>query len=94
MFEGTEERKFRDVLDGLANTIMAVESSREAAVPWTKPVDLEFDLSNLLEKTGNAHQGGFHVLMADGAVIFIANAVDPNLFKSLLTRTGKEPIRK
>ncbi len=44
--------------------VRAVESSREATVPWTQPADLEFDLSNLLAKTGDVHQGGFHVLMA------------------------------
>jgi hypothetical protein len=92
MFEDTGERKFRDVLDGLSNTIMAVESSREAAVPWTKPADLEFDLSNLLAKTGDAHQGGFHVLMADGAVVFLTNSIDQELLKRLLTRAGKEAI--
>jgi hypothetical protein len=92
MFEETGERRFRDILDGTANTIMAVESSREAAVPWTKPSDLEFDMSNLLAKTGDVHQGGFHVLLADGAVFFVTKSIDMELLKSLLTRAGKETI--
>lgn len=92
MFEQKGVRRFRDTLDGLANTIMAVESSREAAVPWTKPADLQFDMTDLLAKTGNAHQGGFHVLLADGAVVFITNSIDRELFKALLTRAGKERI--
>ena len=92
LFEETGERKFRDVLDGLSATIMAVESSHEAAVPWSKPADMEFDMSDLLAKTGDVHQGGFHVLMADGAVIFLTNTIDPELLRSLLTRAGKELI--
>lgn len=92
MFEENGERKFRDVLDGLSNTIMVVESSRDAAVPWTQPADLEFDLDNPLVKTGDSHQGGFHVTMADGAVVFLTNSIDLGLLKALLTRAGAEPI--
>lgn len=92
MFEETGERRFRDVLDGLSNTIMAVESSRDAAVPWTQPADLEFEMTDLLGKTGNTHQGGFHVLMGDGAVIFLTNSIELGLFTALLTRNGKEEI--
>lgn len=92
LFEEIGERKFRDILDGLSNTIMVVETSRDAAVPWTKPADHEFDLSNPLAKTGDSHQGGFHVLMADGAVVFITNSIDQNLLRALLTRAGGETI--
>jgi prepilin-type processing-associated H-X9-DG protein len=92
LFEETGERKFRDILDGTSNTIMAVESSREAAVPWTKPADLEFELSDPLAKTGDAHQGGFHVLMADGAVLFMTNSIDLDMFRAMLTRDGRETI--
>ncbi|WP_372899151.1 DUF1559 domain-containing protein, partial [Stieleria sp.] len=66
--------------------------SREAAVPWTKPVDMEFDLADPLAKTGGNRPGGFHVLMGDGAVRFIANSIDPETFKKLLTSAGAEPI--
>lgn len=92
LFEQTGQTTFRDVLDGLANTIMAIECSSQAAVPWTKPADLEVDLANPLAKTGDNRPGGFHVLMADGAVRFIANSIDPETFKKLLTRDGAEPV--
>jgi hypothetical protein len=71
---------------------MVVESSMDAAVPWTKPADLEIDMVDPLAKTGNVHQGGFHVVMADGAVIFLTNSIDLELFRALLTRAGKEVI--
>ena len=92
LFEETGTRKFRDVLDGLSNTIMGIESSRDAAVPWTKPADLEIDMSDPLAKTGDTHPGGFNVMMGDGAVIFLTNSIDPDLFRALLTRAGKETI--
>ena len=92
MFEESGERKFRDVMDGTSNTIMVVESSMDAAVPWTKPADLEIDMAAPLARTGNVHQGGFHVVMADGAVIFLTNSIDLELFRALLTRAGKEII--
>lgn len=92
MFPESGERRFREILDGLSNTIMAVETSRESAVPWTKPEDIEIDLTRPLVDMGDTHPGGFHVMMADGAVVFIAQTIDPELFKSLLTRAGKEAI--
>ena len=92
MFEESGERKFRDVMDGTSNTIMVVESSMDAAVPWTKPADLEIDMAAPLARTGNFHQGGFHVVMASGAVIFLTTSIDLELFRALLTRAGKEII--
>lgn len=94
MFEDAGGRKFRDVLDGLSNTIMAVETSRDAAVPWTRPDDWEVDMLNPLSNTGDSHPGGFHVLMSDGAVIFITKSIDLDLFKALLTRAGNEVIEE
>ena len=31
-------------------------------------------------------------VMADGAVIFISNQIDPDLFKGMLTRSGRETL--
>ncbi len=92
MFHDSGPTAFRDVRDGLSNTIMVIESSPEAAVPWTKPVDMEFDLDDPLAKLGGNRPGGFHVLMGDAAVRFIADSIDPETFKKLLTRNGAEPI--
>lgn len=92
IFEETGETRMRDILDGTSNTIMVVESSVPAAVPWTQPADLEFDLDDPLAKTGGTHPGGFNVLFADGSVHFIANTIDLNVFRALLTRNGQEAV--
>ena len=81
MFQETGERRFRDVIDGLSNTIMAVESSRADAVPWTKPQDLEIELVNPLAKNPNMDCTGV-----------IAKTIDLDLFRALLTPAGKEVI--
>ncbi len=93
MFPDKGQRKFRDVLDGLSNTIMVVEASRNEMVPWTKPDDLQLDLSNPLPQLGNTHQGGFHVLLGDGAVKFVASSIDLELLRALFTYQGKEVVR-
>lgn len=92
LFHDTGTPRFREVLDGLSNTIMVVECNREKAVPWTKPEDVTINLSSPMTQMGNTHANGFHVLMSDGAVKFIANSIDQDLFRALLTTTGREPI--
>ena len=84
--------KFREFLDGLSNTIMVVETRAGDAVPWTKPTDWKVAMNQPLDGTGEIHQGGFHVLIADGAVKFIADSIDPELFRGLLTHQGREII--
>ena len=92
--DSLEQIRFRDILDGLSNTVMVTETALSDAVTWTQPVDWEVDMENVLEGTGEAHANGFHVLLGDGAVIFIAKSIDQTLFRGLLTRAGKEVIRE
>ena len=95
MFEEGKELRFRDCLDGLSNTIMAYEADyKSEAVTWTKPERILLDRDNPLPQTGHVHQGGFHVLMGDGAVIFITHSIDLGLFDALLTRAGGEVIEE
>ncbi|WP_372722436.1 DUF1559 domain-containing protein [Novipirellula sp.] len=93
LFAKQGERRFGEVLDGLSNTIMVVETNRSIAVPWTKPADVEIDINNPLPQLGNTHQGGFHVLMADGAVRFLKTDIVLETLKALFTYSGKEVVR-
>ena len=90
--EPSKTMVFRQILDGLSNTIMIVEVNDDAAVPWTKPADLEFDIANPMAHLGHARQGGFNVAMFDGRVKFVSRDIDVELFKALLTRAGGEVI--
>lgn len=84
--------KMRDFLDGTSNTILIVETNQSNSVPWTKPDDLMVDLSNPSEIIGDVFQGGSHMVMADGAVLFITKNIDSEVLKALLTRANKETI--
>lgn len=88
-----DQNKFANFTDGLSNTIMIYESSRDESVPWSKPADAEIDLNAPLATMGNTHPGGFQVGIADGSVRFITKNIDPNMLKALLTRAGGEVLR-
>jgi hypothetical protein len=63
---GKKVRIIVDILDGLSNTIMAVESS--VAVPWTKPADLPFDVKKDLPDIGKAYGAKPLAVLCDGGV--------------------------
>jgi len=87
-----DDTGFNDFTDGLANSILIFEASQDAAIPWSKPEDVEIDLDDPLAVMGDSHQGGFHVGIADGSIKFITDNIDLELFRALLTRAGGEPI--
>lgn len=87
LFEpGHEGIPFIEVLDGLSNTLMVVESTD--LVEWTKPDDLDPAQPAL----GSDHPGGFNVLFGDGSVRFLKNSIDPESLRALSTREGGEVI--
>jgi beta-lactamase regulating signal transducer with metallopeptidase domain len=87
--EGSGEA-LRNFIDGTSKTILVIGAKRD--IPWTKPEDIPFDPEKELPKFGGYHQGGFQVVLADGSVRFIAQAIDKMTLKALLTRNGKEVI--
>lgn len=84
--------RFRDILDGLANTAMAVEAGPDAAVPWTKPDEIQFDPSDPLGGLGTLLGDAFRVLLSDGSQINLPTDVNPETFAALVTKSGREPL--
>ena len=76
------ERKFRDILDGLSNTIFAVEAGADKAVIWTKPDDLQLDWNNPVASLGNVSDS-INLLMADGNLLSVGSDVDDDTFAEL-----------
>lgn len=80
---------FSQITDGMSNTIAIIETTDEAATPWTKPGDVNpLEQMQVLRKTNSVFQTGF----ADGSVHNIAVATDPDLLKAMLTRSGNESV--
>ncbi|MCA9223797.1 MAG: DUF1559 domain-containing protein, partial [Planctomycetales bacterium] len=80
--------KFSDLKDGPANTILFVEASSENAVPWTKPDDLAFDLSDPFSTLGSLTSGEIRLALADGTQAKLAADVGPRRLAALVTPDG------
>jgi len=90
MFHPTTKSSFRDVTDGLSNTIMAIAGNQFSATPWTSPDYLEIDSENPTELFDRPT--GFLAAMGDGSVVTISAEVDNDQINAALTRDGQEPI--
>ena len=89
--DGTANLGFRDIVDGMSHTMMAVEAGADKAVPWTKPEDLTYDAKNPAAALGTIPPEGFWALFFDGKIRLFAGDIDPALLKALLTHNGGEP---
>lgn len=76
--------RFRDITDGTSNTIIAVYAAPEKAVPWAKPVDVEFDPENPLASIGRIPEDGMWALFGDGSVQKIPADIAAETFKHLV----------
>ena len=54
--------------DGSADTVAVVEVDDAAAVPWTKPADLELAIDQFRTQAGNLREDGVFVVWLDGSV--------------------------
>jgi hypothetical protein len=88
-----------DFSNGLANTILVVESSEP--VPWAKPADIEYAPDRPLPPLGAgyrkpvhflcreiARRSGFNAYFADGNCRFIRSDTDEAIIRRLITRIG------
>ncbi len=106
MFYGNSRLKFRDVTDGLSNTLMVGErSSRlggsiwhgnipEAAEPHARILGVADhgpnDPHGHFEDFGSYHTGGANFMRADVSVTFLSDSIDLNVYQAMATRNGGE----
>lgn len=83
-------REIREITDGTSNTIAIVEANRD--IPWTKPQDIEFDLSQDKMPELGIFPEVWIVGICDGSVRFVSKSIDLATWKKLLTRAGGEVI--
>jgi hypothetical protein len=94
-FDGTSQgRDYSSITngDGTSNTICVLQVDDENAVIWTKPEDWEMDPNAPLAGIGSLHSGGFLAGFCDAHSKFINMAIDPDVFRALLTVAGGEAI--
>lgn len=95
IFRGSESVPIREITDGTSNTILVAET-KGANIPWSKPEDINVDQLGpaVIGPNGlsSHHTGGFHVLMADGAVRFVSENINRQVLSALFTRSGGEVV--
>ncbi len=87
--------KLGEVTDGLSNTIMLGEVAT-GFVPWGDPSnarDPALGIGKGLGMFGSNYFGGANIVMADGAVRFLSENIDPAVLKALSTPNGGETVR-
>ncbi|QDU38808.1 hypothetical protein Mal4_31380 [Maioricimonas rarisocia] len=97
MFGYNRATSFRDVTDGLSNTLMTSEASDDFG-PWgaggnatirpftTKPY------INGPDGIGGPYPGGCNMGLGDGAVRFISEDIDPSVIEAMTTINGRERV--
>jgi hypothetical protein len=81
--------KIAEMTDGTSGTIFFVETTDEAAVPWTKPEDINpLESPEKLRKT----RGLLQVAFADGSIQNLQADMPPERLKALLTRNQGEMV--
>jgi len=96
IFADPSIRRLRDIKDGLANTIYSGGAAGNYAA-WAHPAnwrDPSLGINRSPDGFGGPFQGGCHVAMADGAVIFITDSIDPQLLQALTTPAGHEVVQE
>ncbi len=87
---GKDEHGFRQVIDGLSNTVAIVEVRPELAVPWTKPADYDYDEQH--PSAGLMNRGGRAVIaLGDGWAGTVPIDASDKDWRSLFTIDGREP---
>ena len=84
--------RFEKIFDGTSNTILLVNATPSAAVPWTKPDDLVVDAANPLAGLVGEGQSSLLTVFADGSVQTFSAKIDPETLKALLSQDGGEVI--
>ena len=97
IFGYDRETRFRDITDGMSNTIAITDSStpNTSYMQGGKLSIKSFSQQpyvNGPDGIGSPHAGGFQVSLADGSVRFVSENIDPKVLEALATMHGGEVI--
>jgi prepilin-type N-terminal cleavage/methylation domain-containing protein len=107
-FFGNSTIRFKDIIDGLSNTMIVAErSSRlggsvwhgwisEAAEPGARFLGVADHTPNSkighFEDFSSQHGPGIHIVFADGSTRLISDTIDLGIYQSITTRAGSEIV--
>ena len=108
LFYGNSRHRFRDILDGLSNTLMVgernsrlggsvwhgvIHDANEAAARVVGAADHSPNHpSGHFEDFSSYHVGGAQFILSDGSVHMITDSIDMTVYNALTTRANKEVI--
>lgn len=94
LFTGKKEGvKFRDVPDGLSNTILVVDTKVKEAKIWTQPEDVKANDTRIAKMLFEKYSGRNLIAMADGSIRFITDDTEYKQLTSAMTRNGQENLQ-
>ncbi|MGE3807489.1 MAG: DUF1559 domain-containing protein [Gemmataceae bacterium] len=88
VFDGQKGLGFADIKDGTERTFAVVEAGE--SVPWTKPLDMPYELGKPLPPLGKMEPGAFLGLFLNGRVRSIP--LEESRIRAYISRQGKEAI--
>ena len=84
-------RMFSEIVDGLNNTVIVVETEPSKATHWMSPEDANEDMFVAVDpKSKTAHQNGRNACMADGSVLFLSVDASRDALRGIATIDGRE----
>lgn len=94
-FHPTNPRSFKELSDGLSQTLMVFEVAPDNAVPWMSPQDA--DLESIMRLTSNEplpHREGFQGVMGDGLIRYFPADLPSETRKAMLTIRAKDVVEE
>ncbi|WP_105357510.1 DUF1559 domain-containing protein [Blastopirellula marina] len=84
--------RLRDITDGTTNTAMLLNVNDDAAVIWTKPDDLEIDLTNPWKNLDKSKHRDLQVLRCDGSIMTLPTEISGDYLQALFQRNDGKPL--
>jgi beta-lactamase regulating signal transducer with metallopeptidase domain len=81
---------FRQVTDGVPNTIAIVEAKRD--IPWTKPEDIQYDPKQPPPRLGGFFKGGFCIANGDSSARFLEEPIKDSALKAMISPAAGDRI--
>jgi len=85
-----DSARIRDIIDGTSNTLMAVQTTPENAVIWTKPDDLVLTSDRPVFEQIAGDADGFTACTCDGAAHYIDRNFTEETLRTMLSMAGGE----